>query len=65
LRLMHKDIRLMLDAAREARVKLPALETVEEIYEVATEEGQSELDYASTLMLLEKWAGIASESSAA
>src|SRR5919108_2129183 len=58
LRLMHKDIRLMLDAAREVRVKLPALETVEEIYDVAAEEGQNEQDYAATLILLEKWAGL-------
>ena len=58
LRLMHKDIHLMLDAAREVRVKLPALETVDEIYEVAEEEGQADLDYASTLVLLEKWAGV-------
>ena len=28
LRLMHKDIRLALEAAKEVRVKLPALETV-------------------------------------
>lgn len=58
LRLMYKDIRLMLDAARETRVKLPGLETVEEIYELATEEGASDLDYAATLTLLEKWAGV-------
>jgi 2-hydroxy-3-oxopropionate reductase len=58
LRLMHKDIHLMLDAARELRVKLPALETVEEIYEIATEEGQADLDYAATLALLEKWARV-------
>lgn len=58
LRLMHKDIRLTLEAAREARVKLPALETVEEIYDLATEEGQQDLDYAATLTLLEKWAGV-------
>jgi 3-hydroxyisobutyrate dehydrogenase-like beta-hydroxyacid dehydrogenase len=58
LRLMHKDIQLMLDAARESRVKLPALETVEEVYEIATEEGNANLDYASTLALLEKWAGL-------
>ncbi len=58
LRLMHKDIHLMLDAAREMRVKLPALETVEEIYEIATDEGQADLDYAATLGLLEKWAGV-------
>jgi 3-hydroxyisobutyrate dehydrogenase-like beta-hydroxyacid dehydrogenase len=58
LRLMHKDIHLMLDAAREHRVKLPGLETVEEIYEIATEEGHADQDYAATLVLLEKWAGI-------
>ncbi|MDP9267328.1 MAG: NAD(P)-dependent oxidoreductase [Acidobacteriota bacterium] len=58
LRLMHKDIRLTLDAAREARVKLPGLETVDEIYEIAHEEGHDDLDYAATLMLLSKWAGI-------
>lgn len=58
LRLMYKDIRLMLEAAREQRLKLPGLETVEEIYEVAMEEGQGDLDYASTLALLQRWAGM-------
>lgn len=58
LRLMLKDIELMLEYARELRVKLPALETVGEVYEVATEEGMGELDYAATLALLEKWAGL-------
>ena len=58
LRLMHKDIHLMLDMAKETRTKLPALETVEEIYELATEEGMENQDYAATLGLLEKWAGI-------
>src|SRR5258707_1092669 len=57
-RLMCKDIRLTLEAAKEARVKLPALETVGEIYEMATEEGSGDLDYAATLTLLEKWAGV-------
>jgi 3-hydroxyisobutyrate dehydrogenase-like beta-hydroxyacid dehydrogenase len=58
LRLMHKDIRLTLEAAKEARVKLPGLETVEEIYEMASEDGHQDLDYAATLTLLEKWAGV-------
>jgi 3-hydroxyisobutyrate dehydrogenase-like beta-hydroxyacid dehydrogenase len=58
LRLMHKDIRLALEAAKEARVKLPGLETVEEVYEMATEDGHRDLDYAATLTLLEKWAGV-------
>ncbi|MGH9474879.1 MAG: NAD(P)-dependent oxidoreductase [Terriglobales bacterium] len=58
LRLMLKDIHLMLDQARELRVKLPALETVEEVYAVAEEEGLGELDYAAVLALLEKWASL-------
>jgi 3-hydroxyisobutyrate dehydrogenase-like beta-hydroxyacid dehydrogenase len=65
LRLMHKDILLTLEAAKEARVKLPALETVEEIYALATEEGHRDLDYAATLTLLEKWAGVQVKSEAA
>jgi len=58
LKLMLKDIRLMLDYAREMRVKLPALETVEEVYAVADEEGLGNLDYAASLTLLEKWAAL-------
>ena len=58
LRLMYKDLRLTLEAAREVRVKLPGLETVEEIYEMASEEGKGDLDYAATLTLLEKWARV-------
>jgi 2-hydroxy-3-oxopropionate reductase len=58
LRLMLKDIHLALEAAREARVRLPGLEAVEEVYDVAAEEGHQDLDYAATLTLLEKWAGI-------
>jgi len=58
LRLMYKDLRLALEAAREVRVKLPGLETVEEIYEMASEEGNGDLDYAATLTLLEKWARV-------
>ena len=58
MRLMHKDIRLMLEAAKEARVKLPALEIVEEVYDVAVEDGNQDLDYAATITLLEKWAGV-------
>jgi 3-hydroxyisobutyrate dehydrogenase/2-hydroxy-3-oxopropionate reductase len=58
LRLMLKDIHLALDAAKEVRVKLPGLETVEEVYEMAAEDGHEDLDYAATLTLLEKWAGV-------
>jgi len=65
LRLMRKDIRLALEAAKEARVKLPGLETVEEIYDMATEDGHENLDYAATITLLEKWAGIEVKGTAA
>ncbi|HZR63708.1 MAG TPA: NAD(P)-dependent oxidoreductase [Terriglobales bacterium] len=58
LKLMRKDIRLALEAAKESRIKLPGLETVEEIYDMAVEDGHADLDYAATLLLLEKWAGV-------
>jgi 3-hydroxyisobutyrate dehydrogenase-like beta-hydroxyacid dehydrogenase len=65
LRLMRKDIRLALEAAKEARVKLPALETVEEIYDMAIEDGHQDLDYSATITLLEKWAGVEVKGTAA
>jgi 3-hydroxyisobutyrate dehydrogenase len=58
LRLMHKDIHLMLDAGKEAGVRLPGLQTVDEIYEESTRDGLKDLDFAATLSVLEKWAGI-------
>jgi 3-hydroxyisobutyrate dehydrogenase-like beta-hydroxyacid dehydrogenase len=58
LRLMLKDIRLALEAAKESRVRLPGLEAVETVYDIAAKEGQADLDYAATLTLLEKWAGV-------
>ena len=39
-------------------MKLPAFETVDEIYELSSEEGWDDLDYAATIELLEKWAGL-------
>lgn len=57
LRLMHKDIRLMLEAAKNARVELPGLERVKEIYDEAHASGRDELDYASTLLTIEEKAG--------
>ncbi len=58
LRLMHKDIHLMLEAAKSADVKLPGLEKVEEVYEAGVKEGWRDLDYAATVGVIEKWAGI-------
>lgn len=58
LRLMHKDIHLMLDAAKAAGVQVPGLEKVEEVYEASTKEGWKDLDYAATIGMIEKWAGV-------
>jgi 3-hydroxyisobutyrate dehydrogenase-like beta-hydroxyacid dehydrogenase len=58
LRLMYKDIRLMLDAAHETGVDLPGLECVRNVYEESRAVGQADLDYAATLTVLEKKAGL-------
>jgi 3-hydroxyisobutyrate dehydrogenase/2-hydroxy-3-oxopropionate reductase len=58
LRLMHKDIRLMLEAAHDSGVELPGLETVKQIYDDAHEAGRDDLDYAATLLNVEERAGI-------
>ena len=54
---MHKDIHLMLETAKEARVKLPALETVDQVRIVERRDG-ADLIFAATIQLLEKWAGL-------
>lgn len=65
LKLMHKDIHLMLDAARENDVKLPGLTKIDEIYEeAAARPGFNDLDYAVTITLLEEMAGIKAKTKA-
>ena len=58
LRLMHKDIHLMLDAGEESGVDLPGLRKIDEIYEEAAGAGLDDLDYAATITLLEERAGL-------
>jgi 3-hydroxyisobutyrate dehydrogenase/2-hydroxy-3-oxopropionate reductase len=58
LKLMHKDMHLMLDAAKENGVELPGLTKIDEIYEEAVKDGYSDLDYAVTINLLEEKAGL-------
>jgi 3-hydroxyisobutyrate dehydrogenase-like beta-hydroxyacid dehydrogenase len=53
MRLMHKDIRLMLEAAQATGTRLPGLEKIKEVYDEADRAGLSELDYAATLKVLE------------
>ena len=57
LRLMHKDIRLMLEAADKVGVQLPGLETIKGIYDEAHDKGRDDLDYAATLLTVEERAG--------
>jgi 3-hydroxyisobutyrate dehydrogenase-like beta-hydroxyacid dehydrogenase len=57
LYLMHKDIKLILQAAQESGAKLPALEKVEEVYQMTSKEQQG-LDFAATIAVLEKLAGL-------
>jgi 3-hydroxyisobutyrate dehydrogenase/2-hydroxy-3-oxopropionate reductase len=61
LKLMHKDIHLMLEAGRENGVDLPGLTCIDEIYEEASKAGYDDLDYASTITLLEERAGVQSK----
>jgi 3-hydroxyisobutyrate dehydrogenase-like beta-hydroxyacid dehydrogenase len=64
LKLMHKDIHLMLDAGKENGVDLPGLATIDEIYEEAHKAGFDDLDYAATITLLEERAGLRSKAKA-
>jgi 3-hydroxyisobutyrate dehydrogenase-like beta-hydroxyacid dehydrogenase len=58
LKLMHKDMHLMMDAAKENGVDLPGLHKIDEIYEEASKAGMDEMDYAATITLLEERAGL-------
>ncbi|HEV3496325.1 MAG TPA: NAD(P)-dependent oxidoreductase, partial [Actinomycetes bacterium] len=52
LALMHKDLRLALDAARVARASLPATERVAELYAGAKGRGLADQDYAAVAAYL-------------
>jgi 3-hydroxyisobutyrate dehydrogenase-like beta-hydroxyacid dehydrogenase len=52
LALMHKDLRLALDAARAARATLPATERVAELYAGAKGKGLADQDYAAVAAYL-------------
>jgi len=58
LRLMHKDIHLMLEAAGQVGAQLPGLREVEKIYQRAVDQGDRDLDYAATLKVIERMAGV-------
>jgi 3-hydroxyisobutyrate dehydrogenase-like beta-hydroxyacid dehydrogenase len=52
LALMHKDLRLALDAAQAAGASLPATERVAELYAGAEDKGLSDQDYAAVAAYL-------------
>jgi 3-hydroxyisobutyrate dehydrogenase len=52
LALMHKDLRLALDAARAARASLPVTERVAELYAGAEDRGLADQDYAAVAAYL-------------
>jgi len=52
LALMHKDLRLALDAARAARANLPGTERVAELYAGAKGRGLADQDYAAVAAYL-------------
>ena len=52
LALMHKDLRLALDAARAARASLPVTERVAELYAGAKGQGLADQDYAAVAAYL-------------
>ncbi|HEY4458689.1 MAG TPA: NAD(P)-dependent oxidoreductase [Pseudonocardiaceae bacterium] len=56
VRLMHKDIRLALAAARDARIPLPAASTADQILGQAEELGYGRRDVASLLQVLARMA---------
>jgi 3-hydroxyisobutyrate dehydrogenase-like beta-hydroxyacid dehydrogenase len=54
LRLMLKDLRLMLDAAEKAGVSLPATREIAKVYEQAVADGHADSDYAATVETVAK-----------
>jgi len=52
LALMHKDLRLALDASRAARASLPGVERVAELFAGAKGQGLADLDYAAVAAYL-------------
>jgi len=49
LRLMLKDVHLMLEAGRQEKIELPALQAIEKVYQKAMEAGHANVDFAVTV----------------
>lgn len=58
MRLMHKDIKLMLEAGKNTGTDLPGLTAVEKIYAESAAQGHGDLDFSKTIEIIEKRAGL-------
>ena len=58
LRLMHKDLRLALDAARSVDVPTAGTALAEQMFAIAEGRGWGSLDHSAVIKLYGEWAGI-------
>jgi 3-hydroxyisobutyrate dehydrogenase-like beta-hydroxyacid dehydrogenase len=58
LKLMHKDLELVMEAAYAQNVPMPATAAVKEVYGGAKALGKGDLDYAAVITFLEELAGV-------
>jgi 3-hydroxyisobutyrate dehydrogenase-like beta-hydroxyacid dehydrogenase len=57
-KLMHKDLGLASDVAKELEVSLPGLALVKEIFQIAKAKGYGSEDMSAVIKCYEEWAGI-------
>jgi 3-hydroxyisobutyrate dehydrogenase-like beta-hydroxyacid dehydrogenase len=55
---MHKDVSMALDAGRSLGVSLPITAVTQQMFQAAISAGDGEADFASTVKIVEKMAGI-------
>jgi 3-hydroxyisobutyrate dehydrogenase/2-hydroxy-3-oxopropionate reductase len=58
LKLMHKDLELVMEAAYAQNLTMPATAVVKEVYGAAKAQGKGDLDYAAVITFLESLAGV-------
>ena len=55
---MHKDVSMALDSGRANDVPLPMTAVTQQMFQAAISAGLGEMDFCSTIQILEGWAGI-------
>jgi 3-hydroxyisobutyrate dehydrogenase-like beta-hydroxyacid dehydrogenase len=55
---MHKDVSMALDSGRANNVPLPITALTQQMFQTAISLGMGELDFSSTIQVLEGWAGV-------